>query len=235
LRRESASKIIDTIGSLRGGRGGRLLDVGCSYGWFLEAAERRGWDARGIEPDQVTARRATQAGRKVELGRFPDDLEDAAPFDVITFNDVFEHLRCPQAILRECGVRLTSGGLVVLNMPSTRGPIYHLSEAAAAAGFVGPLRRMFQLPFAYPVPCPHLFYYGREGVARLARDASFRVVHRHGLPIVSWSTAKSRVGLDTTLSGTPGTVQLLGLCALVPAVRLWPSKDIEVHYLSKVS
>jgi SAM-dependent methyltransferase len=52
--------------------GGRLLDVGCAHGWFMEAATARGITCVGIEPDLKMERRARSAGYNVIAGFFPD-------------------------------------------------------------------------------------------------------------------------------------------------------------------
>ena len=42
--------------SASGGEGGRILDVGCSFGFFLDAARKRGWDTVGLDIGEYAAR-----------------------------------------------------------------------------------------------------------------------------------------------------------------------------------
>jgi 2-polyprenyl-3-methyl-5-hydroxy-6-metoxy-1,4-benzoquinol methylase len=103
------------------GKPGRLLDVGCGTGLFLETARRAGWDVRGTETseDSITyARQFTQApifhGELKSLG-------DDSTYDAVTYWDVLEHLPDPRAELRLARERLDPGGVVGVSFPSVQG------------------------------------------------------------------------------------------------------------------
>ncbi|WP_396134721.1 class I SAM-dependent methyltransferase [Cellulomonas sp. ATA003] len=101
--------------------GARLLDVGSAHGWLLRQATDAGLRAVGVEPDVAVARRAIDDGADVRVGFFPDALRPDDRFDVITFNDVLEHLPDPRAAVEESASRLVPGGLLVVNIPDRRG------------------------------------------------------------------------------------------------------------------
>jgi len=94
---------------------GRLLEVGCHIGLFLEIAQRRGWEAVGLEP----SRWAAEYGKK-ELGVniIPATLREAhfepEGFDVVTTWDVLEHLADPAGELELMARALKPGGLLAL-------------------------------------------------------------------------------------------------------------------------
>ena len=92
LRRQNFERILDVLEPMRTPGNARLLDVGCAHGWFLEAARARGYDALGLEPDAAIAALARGKGLGVIDGYFPDALPAGERYDVITFNDVYEHL-----------------------------------------------------------------------------------------------------------------------------------------------
>ena len=99
-------------------RPGRLLDVGCGYGYFLHTCRQRGWQVAGVELGGVACARAREAGLEVFHGtlsqaRYPDQS-----FDVVTFWNVFDHLAEPLAEAREVRRLLRPGGLVCIRVPN---------------------------------------------------------------------------------------------------------------------
>lgn len=98
---------------------GRLLDVGCSGGFFLAHAARRGWEVLGVEPSEQAAAHARGLGVPV-VERFLDQLDWGAlePFDVIHLKLVLEHLPDPAGVLTAAAARLRPGGLLCVQVPN---------------------------------------------------------------------------------------------------------------------
>jgi SAM-dependent methyltransferase len=113
---------------------GKVLDVGCGQGTFLQLMQEKGWKGHGTELSPRSAFRALQAGLSVSVGeiresQFPPDF-----FDLITFWQVLEHLRDPSAVLRRIRPLLKRGGIVAVSTPNVeslqakvfRGNWFHL-------------------------------------------------------------------------------------------------------------
>lgn len=97
---------------------GRLLDVGCGFGFYLQVARRHGWDAVGVEPAKPVAEFASeQLGLQVIASDF-EHAELEPPFDVIMFHHVLEHLRHPKQALCKANHLLRYGGLLLLSVPN---------------------------------------------------------------------------------------------------------------------
>src|SRR6266513_1889682 len=110
LRRHNFEILLDRLQMLRPLKGARVLEVGSAWGWFLEAAERRGAKVRGIEPEIENADLARQRGFDIETGFFPADLRDRGPYDMIVFNDSFEHVPNPSLLVAEIQKLLATNG-----------------------------------------------------------------------------------------------------------------------------
>lgn len=109
-------------------RGGRLLDVGCGTGVFLEEILRSGrWQVVGIDPTEraaVYARTALQV--EIHQGRFSEVALPANSFDVITLWHVLEHLDHPIADLRHAHQLLKENGWLVFAIPNIEGLEAHI-------------------------------------------------------------------------------------------------------------
>ena len=111
------------------------VDVGCGQGGFGPTLRARYPDARlmGIEAT-ATASELASVGHgfdEVLQGYFPDVLHGRDDrFDLITFNDVLEHIVDPWALVAGLHDRLTPGGHVVATIPNVQY-IYNLTSLMA--------------------------------------------------------------------------------------------------------
>jgi SAM-dependent methyltransferase len=96
--------------------GRRLLDVGCATGFFLEAAQARGWNVQGLEVSAYAADYARQRlGLAVDIGSIASPPPGLGEFDVVTLWDVIEHLERPDQALRSIRGMLRPRGLLVIS------------------------------------------------------------------------------------------------------------------------
>ncbi len=97
--------------------GRRLLDLGCAYGYLVEAAADRGFQAVGLDISDFALRQLPQlAGRLIqsEMQSLPFASDS---FDVIALFDVVEHLNHPGSLLVESRRLLKPNGLLLLTTP----------------------------------------------------------------------------------------------------------------------
>jgi 2-polyprenyl-3-methyl-5-hydroxy-6-metoxy-1,4-benzoquinol methylase len=97
-------------------RKGNILDVGCSFGFFLDAARHRGWRVAGIEISEHAAKYAAERLKLVVLNKpiIEADFEQGS-FDVITMWAVIEHLPNPKEILQHLSKLLKDDGMLVVH------------------------------------------------------------------------------------------------------------------------
>jgi SAM-dependent methyltransferase len=111
---------------------GRLLDVGCAGGVFLDEARRRGFSAAGIELNPAMARHARE---RYGLDVINSRVEDVPAsqwnqsFDVVTFLDCLEHLPAPLATMRAVARWLRPGGVVFIRGPLSNSRLGRAKEA----------------------------------------------------------------------------------------------------------
>ena len=193
LRTRNFETILDRLEKLVPGRGASLLEVGCASGRFLERAARRGMRVEGIEPEPGVERACSVAGVNVRAGYFPDALDEDSHYQVIVFNDVFEHLPDPGRAIAEVERRLEPAGLAVLNLPSTDGPMFRAARLLNGLGLTGPYERLWQKG----MESPHVTYFNPLNLRSLVeRHTGLRLVH------VSRLSALSRKGLWPRIAST---------------------------------
>jgi 2-polyprenyl-3-methyl-5-hydroxy-6-metoxy-1,4-benzoquinol methylase len=100
-------------------RTGRLLDVGCATGTFLQLAQQNGWDIRGTEYSSYAAAFASDLlNTDIYCGHLMDARYDDSFFDVVTFWHVLEHVHDPTRYLQEANRILKPSGLLVIAVPN---------------------------------------------------------------------------------------------------------------------
>jgi 2-polyprenyl-3-methyl-5-hydroxy-6-metoxy-1,4-benzoquinol methylase len=96
---------------------GRLLEIGSSVGFFLNAA-RLEFDCYGVEPSSWAAQIARERfGLEVHTGPFETYEAPPASFDVVVMIDVLEHVLDPRALLARAASLLCPGGVCYLVTP----------------------------------------------------------------------------------------------------------------------
>jgi len=112
-----------------------LLDVGCAYGPYLEAARRRGHEPYGID---VSAEAARYVREELGIPAIAGDFVDpqaargfGGPYDALSMWYVVEHFEDLDAALRNAAALLRAGGILALSTPSGEG----ISATSSPAAF----------------------------------------------------------------------------------------------------
>ena len=99
-------------------RNGRLLDMGCGAGMFLQRALAAGWEAYGTEYPTDVVERCKSKGLKMHQGPVSTHPWPKEHFDVIVTIEVIEHVPFPFADLRVLVELLRPGGVLYITTPN---------------------------------------------------------------------------------------------------------------------
>jgi len=144
----------------------RLMDVGCGNGGFLSLAGRMGIQASGIDPDPKAAALAQRKGLDVRLGGFDLLAAEHERYDIVTMNQVVEHVFDQRELLSSCFGALKKDGLLWLAYPNPE-----------ALGL-----KVFGSAWCALHPPYHICLTTQAQMCRLLADAGFQdiKVHRRG-------------------------------------------------------
>ncbi len=139
---------------------GKLLDIGCSLGYFVEAANARGWEASGIEISPYASQEARELGLDVRTGVLEGAGYSSGAFDCVTMWDVLEHVPDPTAHMLEVRRVLSDNGLVVIGTPNLGHALFKIKREH----------------WRHLKPSEHIFYFQKSSIARLLAKTGFDVI-----------------------------------------------------------
>jgi 2-polyprenyl-3-methyl-5-hydroxy-6-metoxy-1,4-benzoquinol methylase len=165
---------------------GRLLDVGCAAGFFLDEAHKRGWQVEGMDVSSFAVEYArNRFGYDVEHGSLTDLEYPAGAYDVVSLWDVIEHVPDPMAYVRKAASLLRPGGVLALATPD----VGSLPARMTGPRWVG-----------YKLSEEHVYYFSTRMLTRMLNEAGMEVVYtRHVGKYVTLRLFLDRLGMYSPL------------------------------------
>ena len=138
---------------------GKLLEIGCAYGYFLHVAQKY-YDCYGIDLNpKVTAITRKNTKAKISTGDFLRQKFIENSFDVICMFDTIEHLKYPDEYLKKVFQLLKPKGIVVIETGDIDSLIAKIQGNS------------WRLIF----PPDHLQYFSKSSLIKLLNKSGFEV------------------------------------------------------------
>lgn len=136
---------------------GKLLDIGCGTGHFLDLAKKNGWNVTGIEPNQGARTIASSKGIT-----FLDAIKNAEKnaFDVITMWHVLEHVPDLEEQIKQLKRVLKEDGTLFIAVPNFRS-------------YDAKYYKRFWAAFDVP---RHLWHFSKKAITKLFQERTMSVV-----------------------------------------------------------
>lgn len=143
-----------------------ILDVGCSTGFVMEAGQRLGLAAAGMDVSRYAVEQCAARGYRARVGTLERMPWSDGEFDLVLMKHVLEHTVTPRQALAEVRRVTRPGALLVVAVPDVRywKGLY--------------LRRAYRYFRPDDLGRQHEVYYNDATLPRLLEDCGFRVVAR---------------------------------------------------------
>lgn len=151
--------------------GGRLLDVGCATGVFLDMMRKKGWDVEGLEiSDELASYARKTFSLNVHVKDLTSEKLNREPFHVITLFDVIEHIPDPNLMISACRDLLVDNGVLLLRTPTEEGLLRDIAKV---------IYRMSLTKIEFPM----LWFYSFEHIHSFSLNTLNTILKRHGFSI----------------------------------------------------
>ena len=142
-------------------KNGKILDVGCGSGIFIENMANLGWNAEGIDFDKSAILNALSRNLKVSLGDLKSKNFESNYFDVITLSHVIEHVSNPIDLLKECFRILKENGRLMIATPNNKSLAH----------------KIYKISWFPLEPPRHLFIFNPQNLIQIAKLAGFKKIN----------------------------------------------------------
>jgi SAM-dependent methyltransferase len=143
--------------------GGRILEIGCAYGFFLAEAQPY-FEGVGVEVSAAAVEHGRRLGLDIRQGVVTAEmLNHLGKFDAVVMLDVIEHLDQPAATIRLLASAVRPGGVIMIS----------------TGDFGSALARVMGRRWRLMTPPQHLFFFSKPTLSGLLRQSGFEVVSLH--------------------------------------------------------
>lgn len=146
-------------------KSGKFLDVGCSMGFLTNEANKRGYDAYGIDLNTDDIEKGI---KRYQINLKKDFIEnfDEYNFDIITSFNVLEHVSNPIQMLEEKKKRLKKDGIIVVGTHDIDCENHNQEKHN----------------WKHIIPNEHLYFFNIDSLEKVGRKAGLKLFY-HNKPI----------------------------------------------------
>jgi len=139
-----------------------MIDIGCAFGYFIEAAAARGWTVEGLEVSEYAAEVARRNAKvPIHAGTLSGLRLPASTYDIVTMWDMLEHSFDPTAELMETNRILRPEGHLFLTIPN-------------AGSFLA--STMGSHWYGFKKVAEHNYFFSKDTLGRLFAKTGFRAL-----------------------------------------------------------
>lgn len=162
LRKKFAHNTLNILKKIR--KGGKLLDVGCNMGIFVQEALQGGYDAHGIDISMNAVNfgvKRLQLKNNLSIGTINDIINKNEKYDIVSYIHVLEHIEKIKEEIEYAKKILKTKGLLILEAPNYDS-IWRQIVGGKWYGFS---------------PEQHVWQFNREALTKILIKEKFKIVY----------------------------------------------------------
>ncbi len=185
LRRKNFKKLIREL--LKYNPNPKILEIGSGDGYFIDECNIANIDITGSEAYHKSfLRLKSNYGEKILKVHLPKPINTNLIFDIIVFNDVFEHLEMINDVIRQVSLVLKDDGLIVLNLPTSDGIIFKISRFLLRFK----INKFYDRLWQKNTSSPHLSYFNKSNLTKLFLKNRFSLLEAGSLETFEFNNFK---------------------------------------------
>lgn len=150
---------------------GKVLDIGCATGVFLDMMKHKGFEPYGVDISDYASKYARENfGIKMFKGKLEDSKFKDELFDVITMWDFIEHVTNPTEVLNIANRLLKKGGMLYILTINDDSMLETLSRLSYNMGM--------KKPAEITHPMHHVHHYTDATLRALLHKTGFQIVRK---------------------------------------------------------
>ena len=151
---------------------GRVLDIGCGTGDFLQKCSEKKWITKGIEPSEIARIQAIK-NYNLDVDRDTDLKKLKGEFDIITMWHVLEHVTELNSTISELKRLLSKEGKTVIAVPNLES-------------FDSSYYKKYWAAYDLPI---HLYHFSKDSIIKLFENHGFSLIKTKGMKFDSFYVA----------------------------------------------
>jgi len=138
---------------------GKILEIGCSNGAFLDIFKEYDWETWGVEPSGNSGK-AKEKGHKIIKEFFEKADIPQNYFDLVIMNHTLEHMDDPSTVLKKTNKVLKNNGIIFVDVPN----------------FGSLLSKIMGKSWPYLLPEEHKWQFTKESLTKVSKKAGFKIL-----------------------------------------------------------
>lgn len=218
LRKKNFLQIIKQIKLLDNQDNLKVFEFGSGAGFFIDECKKMKINITGSEADINQSSLLNNKFKNVINISLPlnnDATNLYSKFNFVVFNDVFEHLENLNLVIKQIKMFLKPNGYLIINIPSSDGFIFKISEFLFKIGIKNFHKRLWQENLS----SPHLSYFNKSNLKKLLIKHNFELIHSDSL---------DSIGKADNFNRLNSTIKNKLICLILSSVLFF------LYYLQKI-